>query len=330
MKTYPYLAPTGYAIFLLGLVTAPVLGVYPVFVMKFLCLALYASAFNLLIGYAGLLSFGHAAFLGGSAYVAGYAMKTWGVEPEIALLGGTAFGALLGAIFGLLAIRRQGIYFAMVTLALAQMVFFLALQSKATGGEDGLQGVPRGKIFGMLNLSNDVTLYYVVVVIVVFAFLFISRLLGSPFGQVLGCIRENSARATSLGYDVDRVKLLVYVISAALSGLAGSLKALVLGFATLADVHWSTSGQVILITLLGGMGTLSGPLMGAAIVTFLNDRLEATAEFLKNLTSIAWFGTLGQYTTLISGFIFVICVLAFRRGVMGELISFANRRRRTR
>src|SRR6478735_6285950 len=222
--------------------------------MKLMCFALFASAFNLLLGYTGLLSFGHAAFLGGSAYVAGHAMKVWGLTPE------------LGWIAGLLAIRRQGIYFAMITLALAQMVFFVALQAKFTGGEDGLQGVPRGKLFGVLDLQNDLTMYYVTLVIVVAAFLLIVRTIHSPFGQVLKGIKENEPRALSLGYDVSRFKLLAFVISAALSGLAGSLKTLVLGFATLTDVHWSSSGSVILMTLLGGLGTLSGPIVGAAIV----------------------------------------------------------------
>src|SRR4051812_46049083 len=225
------IAPWGYGLLLLGLLAAPMLGAYPVFVMKLMCFALFASAFNLLLGYTGLLSFGHAAFLGGSAYVAGYAMKSWGFTPELGLIAGTVFGGLLGWLFGVLAIRRQGIYFAMITLALAQMMFFVALQAKFTGGEDGLQGVPRGKLFGLIDLSNDLTMYYVVLVVVVAAFLLIVRTIHSPFGQVLKGIKENEPRALSLGYDVSRFKLLAFVISAALSGLAGSLKTLVLGFA---------------------------------------------------------------------------------------------------
>ncbi|HEY1225683.1 MAG TPA: branched-chain amino acid ABC transporter permease, partial [Ramlibacter sp.] len=250
-----------YLLLLIALVAAPFAGAYPVFVMKLLCFALFACAFNLLLGFTGLLSFGHAAFLGGSAYVAGHAMKIWGLTPELGLLLGTATGALLGWLFGVLAIRRQGIYFAMITLALAQMVFFVALQAKFTGGEDGLQAVPRGKLFGVVDLGNDLTMYYVTLAIVVAAFLLIMRTIHSPFGQVLKGIKENEPRALSLGYDVSRFKLLAFVISAALSGLAGSLKTLVLGFATLTDVHWSSSGSVILMTLLGGLGTLSGPIV---------------------------------------------------------------------
>lgn len=247
------IAPVGYGLLLLGLIAAPFLGAYPVFVMKLMCFALFASAFNLLLGYTGLLSFGHAAFLG-AAYVAGYSIKAWGFAPEIGMLLGTLVGALLGLIAGWLAIRRQGIYFSMITLALAQMLFFVALQAKFTGGEDGLQGVARGKLFGVIDLSSDLTMYYVALVVVVLAFLLIVRTIHSPFGQVLKAIKENEPRAISLGYDVNRFKLLAFVISAALTGLAGSLKTLVLGFATLSDVHWTTSGHVILMTLMGGWG----------------------------------------------------------------------------
>jgi branched-chain amino acid transport system permease protein len=316
-----------YGLLLLGLIAAPFLGAYPVFVMKLMCFALFASAFNLLLGYTGLLSFGHAAFLGGSAYVAGHAMKVWGLSPELGLIAGTLTGALLGWIFGVLAIRRQGIYFAMITLALAQMVFFICLQAKFTGGEDGLQGVPRGKLFGLLDLQDDLVMYYVALVIVVAAFLLIVRTIHSPFGQVLKGIKENEPRALSLGYDVGRFKLLAFVISAALSGLAGSLKTLVLGFATLSDVHWTASGQVILMTLVGGLGTLSGPLVGSAVVVLLENKIGEFGHLLASLTSIEWFGTLGESVTMVTGLIFVICVLAFRRGIMGEIIASMSRRR---
>jgi branched-chain amino acid transport system permease protein len=316
-----------YGLLLLALIAAPFLGAYPVFVMKLMCFALFASAFNLLLGYTGLLSFGHAAFLGGSAYVAGHAMKVWGLTPELGLIAGTLTGGLLGWVFGVLAIRRQGIYFAMITLALAQMVFFICLQANFTGGEDGLQGVPRGKLFGVIDLQNDLTMYYVALIIVVVGFLLIVRTIHSPFGQVLKGIKENEPRALSLGYDVGRFKLLAFVISAALSGLAGSLKTLVLGFATLSDVHWTASGQVILMTLVGGLGTLSGPLVGSAVVVLLENKIGEFGHLLASLTSIEWFGTLGESVTMVTGLIFVICVLAFRRGIMGEIIAFMSRRR---
>ena len=316
-----------YLLLLVGLLLAPFFGAYPVFVMKLMCFALFASAFNLLLGYTGLLSFGHAAFLGGSAYVAGYGVKALGFTPELGLIAGTLTGALLGWLFGVLAIRRQGIYFAMITLALAQLVFFVALQAKFTGGEDGLQGVPRGKLFGLLDLSNDLTMYYVTLVVVVGAFLLIMRTIHSPFGQVLKGIKENEPRALSLGYDVARFKLLAFVISAALSGLAGSLKTLVLGFATLSDVHWTASGQVILMTLVGGLGTLSGPLVGSAVVVLLENKIGELGNLLASITSVEWFNTLGESVTMVTGLIFVICVLAFRKGIMGEIIAFIERRR---
>ncbi|MDP2771792.1 MAG: branched-chain amino acid ABC transporter permease [Giesbergeria sp.] len=321
------ITPVVYVLLLIALVVAPFVGAYPVFVMKLMCFALFASAFNLLLGYTGLLSFGHAAFLGGSAYVAGHAMKVWGLTPELGLAAGTLAGALLGWVFGLLAIRRQGIYFAMITLALAQMVFFIALQAKFTGGEDGLQGVPRGQLFGLIDLRNDITMYYVLLVIVVASFLLIARTVRSPFGQVLKGIKENEPRALSLGYDVSRYKLLAFVISAALSGLAGSLKTLVLGFATLSDVHWSASGQVILMTLVGGLGTLSGPLLGATVVVVLENTIGEFGRLLARLTGIDWFNTLGDSVTMVTGLIFVVCVLTFRRGIMGEVISFVQRLR---
>ncbi|MNU93528.1 leucine/isoleucine/valine transporter permease subunit [compost metagenome] len=314
-------ATIGYGLLLLGLIAAPFLGAYPIFVMKLMCFALFASAFNLLLGYTGLLSFGHAAFLGGAAYVAGHAIKVWGLTPEVGLLLGTAGGALLGLLFGWLAIRRQGIYFSMITLALAQMLFFVCLQAPFTGGEDGLQGVPRGKLFGLIDLKDDLVMYYVALVIVVAAFLVIVRTIHSPFGQVLKGIKENEPRAISLGYDTHRFKLLAFVLSAALAGLAGSLKTLVLGFATLSDVHWTASGQVILMTLVGGLGTLSGPLIGSAVVVLLENKIGEFGNLLAALTSVEWFKTLGESVTMVTGLIFVICVLAFRRGIMGEIMS---------
>ncbi|CAN7669011.1 branched-chain amino acid ABC transporter permease [Acidovorax sp. LjRoot66] len=321
------LAPIGYGLLLLALIAAPFLGAYPVFVMKLMCFALFASAFNLLLGFTGLLSFGHAAFLGGAAYVAGHAIKVWGLTPEIGLLLGTAGGALLGLLFGWLAIRRQGIYFSMITLALAQMLFFACLQAPFTGGEDGLQGVPRGKLFGIISLQSDLVMYYVALVIVVLAFLVIVRTIHSPFGQVLKGIKENEPRAISLGYDTHRFKLLAFVLSAALAGLAGSLKTLVLGFATLSDVHWTASGQVILMTLVGGLGTLSGPLIGSAVVVMLENKIGEFGNLLAALTSVEWFKTLGESVTMVTGLIFVICVLAFRRGIMGEIIAWLVARR---
>jgi branched-chain amino acid transport system permease protein len=317
----------GYGLLLAALLAAPWLGVYPVFAMKLMCFALFAAAFNLLLGFTGLLSFGHAAFLGGSAYVAGHAMKVWGLSPELGLLLGTLTGAALGAVFGALAIRRQGIYFAMITLALAQMLYFVCLQAPFTGGEDGLQGVPRGRLFGLIDLSGDLTMYYVALAIVVAAFLLIVRTVRSPFGQVLAGIKDNEPRAVSLGYDTARFKLLAFVLSAALAGLAGALKTLVLGLATLADVHWTASGQVILMTLVGGLGTFSGPLAGAAVVVFIENRVGEIGAFLAGVTGIGWFAGLGESVTIVTGFIFVVCVMAFRRGVMGEVLAWRERRR---
>ncbi|MCO5400841.1 branched-chain amino acid ABC transporter permease [Ralstonia soli] len=310
-----------YGLLLVALIAAPLVGAYPVFVAKLLCFALFASAFNLLLGYTGLLSFGHAAFFGGAGYVAGYMMRDLHVTPELGLLAGTAAGAFIGLVVGLLAIRRQGIYFAMITLALAQMLYFFCLQAPFTGGEDGLQGVPRGKLFGVLDLSSDLTLYYVVLAIVVVAFLLIVRTIHSPFGQILKAIKENEPRATSLGYDTDRFKLLAFVLSAALTGLAGSLKTLVLGFETLTDVHWSMSGSVILMTLVGGLGILSGPLLGAALVIALENKLGDIGTFLAGATGIDGFNVLGESVTTVTGAIFVICVLTFRRGIMGEIAA---------
>lgn len=315
-----------YGLLLAGLIVAPLAGAYPVFVLKVLCFALFACAFNLLIGYTGLLSFGHAAFFGGAAYTAGYAMKAWGVTPEVGLVLGTVVGAAIGYVVGALAIRRQGIYFSMITLALAQMLYFFCLQAPFTGGEDGLQGVPRGKLFGVLPLDSDVTLYYVALVIFVAAFALIVRTVHSPFGQILKAIKENEPRAVSLGYDTDRFKLQAFVLSAALSGLAGAIKALVLGFATLTDVHWSMSGSVILMTLVGGLGTLSGPLAGAFVVVALENKLGDIGTFLASMTGIGWFNSLGESVTTVTGVIFVICVLTFRRGIMGELLARFGRR----
>ena len=318
----------GYGLLLAALIVAPFFGAYPIFVMKLLCFALFASAFNLLLGYTGLLSFGHAAFFGGSAYVAGHAMKVWGFTPEMGLLVGTLTGAVLGWVFGVLAIRRQGIYFAMITLALAQMIFFVALQAPFTGGEDGLQAVPRGKLFGVISLADDLTIYYLVLAIVAAAFALIVRTIHSPFGQVLKGIKENEPRALSLGYDVARFKLLAFVISAALTGLAGSLKTLVLGFASLSDVHWTASGQVILMTLVGGLGTLSGPMVGSTVVVILENKLGEIGNAIARLTGIDWFNTLGESVTMVTGLIFIVCVLLFRKGIMGEIIAFMERRKK--
>ncbi|AKJ69673.1 ABC transporter permease [Pandoraea thiooxydans] len=310
-----------YSILLLGLVAAPWLGAYPVFVMKVLCFALFACAFNLLLGYTGLLSFGHAAFFGTAGYIAGYALRNLGLTPELGLLAGVLAGAVLGLVFGLLAIRRQGIYFAMITLALAQMIYFFCLQAPFTGGEDGLQGVPRGKLFDLLPLGNDLVLYYVVLLICAAAFLFIMRVVHSPFGQILKAIKENEPRAISLGYDTDRFKLLAFVLSATLAALAGATNTLVLGFETLSDVHWTLSGMVILMTLVGGLGTLFGPVLGALIIVLLQNKLGDIGMWLANLTGIAWFQSLGESVTIVIGLIFILCVLAFRRGIVGELVA---------
>jgi branched-chain amino acid transport system permease protein len=310
-----------YGLLLVGLLAAPFAGVYPLFVMKVLCFALFAAAFNLLIGYTGLLSFGHAMFLATAGYVTGYTMQSLNVTPELGVLAGTAAATVLGLVTGIFAIRRQGIYFAMVTLALAQMVYFVYLQAPFTHGEDGLQGVPRGKLFGLLSLSSDLVLYYVVLVVMVLAFLFIVRVVHSPFGQVLVAIKENEPRAISLGYDTDRFKLLAYVLSAGLAGLAGSLKVLVLGFETLGDAYWTMSGLVILMTLVGGMGTLFGPLLGAALIVSLEDRLGDIGGALASVTGVNWFNSLGESATIVTGLIFIACVLAFRRGIVGEIVA---------
>jgi branched-chain amino acid transport system permease protein len=277
--------------------------VYPVFPMKVMCFALFACAFNLLLGYGGLMSFGHAMFFGTAGYVCAHAAKVWGLQPEFALLLGIGAAVLLGAVVGVIAIRRQGIYFAMITLALSQMVYFFYLQAPFTYGEDGIQNVPRGRLFGLIDLSNIMTMYFAVLAIFVAGFLVIYRVIHSPFGQVLKTIRENEVRAISLGYDINRYKLLAFLLSAALAGLAGSTKALVFGLASLTDVHWTMSGEVVLMTLLGGLGTIFGPVVGALIIVGMEN----------------YFAQLGSWVTVAQGGIFIICVLAFRRGVIGEI-----------
>lgn len=276
---------------------------YPVFLMKVLCFALFACAFNLLIGYVGLLSFGHAAYFGMGSYIAGHAAKVWGLSPELSILAGGLIGAALGLPFGWLAIRRSGIYFAMITLALAQMVYFFCLQAPFTGGEDGIQAIPRGHLFGVIDLGSDLALYWVVAAIFLAGFLLIHRIVHSPFGQVMKAIRENEPRATSLGYRTDDYKLVAFVLSAGLAGIAGGTKALVFGIATLTDVHWAMSGEVVLMTLVGGLGTIFGPVAGAAVIVTMQNYL---AE-------------MGAWVTVIQGAIFVACVLAFRRGIVGEI-----------
>jgi branched-chain amino acid transport system permease protein len=279
---------------------------YPLFLMRALCLALFACAFNLLLGYVGLLSFGHAAFMGGAAYITAHTVKMWGWPPELGILAGVAVAAALGAAFGWLAIRRQGIYFAMITLALAQMVAFFALEAPFTGGEDGIQAVPRGHLFGLIDLDNTLVMYYFVLAVFLIGFAIIARAINSPFGQVIKAIRENEPRAISLGYRAERCKLLAFVLSAALAGLAGSTKALVLQFASLTDVDWTTSGAVVLMTLVGGVGTPLGPVVGAFIIVTMENYLAQ----------------MGSWVTIIEGAIFVVCVLTFRRGIVGVLAPY--------
>ena len=279
---------------------------YPVFLMKLLCFALFACAFNLLIGYVGLLSFGHAAYFGMGGYLAGHSAKVWGLPPEISILIGGAVGALLGLVIGWIAIRRQGIYFAMITLAFAQMVYFFCVQANFTGGEDGIQSIPRGSLFGMFDLRSDMTMYWMTAGIFLIGFLLIHRIVHSPFGMVLKSIRENEPRATSLGYRTDDYKLMAFILSAGLAGVAGGLKSIVFGIATLTDVFWTMSGEVVLMSLVGGLGTIFGPVVGAAVIITMQNYL---AEF-------------GAWVTVIQGFIFVLCVLAFRRGVVGEIANW--------
>jgi branched-chain amino acid transport system permease protein len=293
------------------LIAAPFVGLYPIFVMKALCYAIFACAFNLLLGYTGLLSFGHAAYLGAAAYFTGYLVRSAGFSPELGVLAGTLGAGLIGLVVGLIAIRRQGIYFAMITLAMAQMIYFVWLQAPFTGGEDGLQGVPRGRLFGVIPLQSDIAMYFVVLSVFVAVFVAIIRIVHSPYGQVLKAIRENEPRAVSLGYDVDKYKLLAFVLSTSLAGLAGSLKTLVLGFATLSDAHWSLSGEVVLMTLLGGMGTFAGPVLGAFTIIGLQDLLA---------------DRVGSWVTVIIGVIFVLCVVGFRRGFIGELLAWQRQR----
>jgi branched-chain amino acid transport system permease protein len=288
------------------LVMVPFQGfVYDLFMMKIFCFAILAASLNLLLGFAGLLSFGHAAFFGTGAYITAYVMKEWGITPELGLICGVLCATMLGYVFGSLAIRRQGIYFAMITLALAQVVYFIATQVPFTNGEDGIQGVPRGMFLGVIDLTKSTNMYYFSLVVFILAFLMIKRIVSSPFGQVMKAIRENEARAVSLGYDVNRYKLVAFTLSAGLAGLGGGLKSLVLQLASLSDVFWHTSGEAVLMTILGGIGTLWGPIVGAAIVVNLQN-------YLANL---------GGWSTIITGAIFVVCVLAFRRGVVGEIIA---------
>ncbi|MEW6480883.1 MAG: branched-chain amino acid ABC transporter permease [Pseudomonadota bacterium] len=297
-----------FAIMVAVLAVAP-FAVYPVFMMKVMCFALFACAFNLLLGFGGLLSFGHAMFLGTAGYVSAHAAKVWGLNPEWCVLLGTLTSGLLAVLVGMLAIKRQGIYFAMITLALAQMIFFFSLQAPFTGGEDGIQGVPRGLLFGFIDLNDPMNMYMFVMAIFLAGFLLIWRVVHSPFGQILKAIREHQDRATSLGYDTDTFKLLAFVISGALAGTAGATKALVFQLASLTDVHWSMSGEVVLMTLVGGMGTLFGPVVGAAVIVTMQNYLAQ----------------LGAWVTVVQGVVFVICVLAFRRGVIGEIAHWIKK-----
>jgi branched-chain amino acid transport system permease protein len=295
---------TVFAIMVATLAAAPFF-IYPVFLMECLCFALFACAFNLLIGYVGLVSFGHALYFGWASYLSAYAAKSLALSPELAVLIGTGTAAVLGVIAGVVAIRRQGIYFAMITLALAQMMYFFALRARFTGGEDGIQAVPRGRLFGFFDLSNELTMYAFVLIVVLAAFLLIYRIINSPFGEVLKAIRENEQRSVSLGYKTERYKLVAFILSATLAGLAGALKALVFQLASLTDVHWTMSGDVVLMTLLGGLGTVFGPVVGAFCVIALQNYLAPV----------------GQWVLVIQGVIFVVCVMVFRRGIVGEIAA---------
>jgi branched-chain amino acid transport system permease protein len=293
-----------------ALLLAPT-AIYPIFLMKVMSFALFAAAFNLLMGYTGLLSFGHAAFFGGSAYVAAYMAKTWGLPAELAILGGTATGAFLGLVFGWVGIRKQGIYFGMITMAMAQIVFFIAVQAPFTGGEDGIQGVPRWSLIPGLDLSRDLPMYFFTAAVALVGLAIVYRTVNSPFGEILRSIRENEVRAESLGYNVERFKLIAFTLSAALSGMAGSLKAIAVQLATLSDVEFFMSGEVVLMVLIGGLGTMTGPLIGAAIV----------------ITMQHYLASFGIWVKTIQGAIFVLCVLAFRRGIVGEIVAWQERRR---
>lgn len=297
-------ARIGYLIAIALLLVAP-FAVYPVFLMKLLCFALFASAFNLILGYGGLLSFGHAAFFGGAAYICGHALKVWGLPTELGILFAGLCAGALGYVIGGLAIRRQGIYFAMITLAMAQMVYFIFISADFSGGENGLQGVPRGYALGFIDLQNNLNMYYFVLAIFAAGYFIIARAVNSPFGQVLSAIRDNEDRATSLGYDVDRYKHLAFVLSATLAGIAGATKTVVFQLASLTDAHWHMSGEVVLMTLLGGLGTIAGPAVGAGIIIALQNYLAQ--------------GALAAWVPVVLGVIFVVCVIAFRRGVVGEL-----------
>ena len=294
----------GFIVMVVALFIAPFV-TYPLFLMQAMCFALFACAFNLLIGYVGLLSFGHALYFGWASYLAAYAAKAWGLTPELAILVGTLTATVFGVIAGSLAIRRQGIYFAMITLALAQMMYFVAVRAKLTGGEDGIQAVPRGHLFGLINLRNEWSMYFFVLAIFLAGFLLIYRIIHSPFGEVLKAIRENETRAISLGYKTERYKLLAFVLSAMLAGLAGSTKAILLGIASLTDVNWPMSGEVVLMSLVGGLGTMFGPVVGAFVILMLEYKLAF----------------LGEWVLVIQGVIFVACVLLFRRGILGEIAS---------
>ena len=297
---------------LLAVALVAPLVLYPVFLMKVLCFALFACAFNLLLGFSGLLSFGHAVFLGSGAYITGYLMLSVdGLTPELAILAGVAVSAAIGFVYGKLAVKREGIYFAMVTLALAQLAFFFYLQAPFTGGEDGLQGIPRGELFGLIDLTDNLVMYYFVLAVFIGGFALIYRTIHSPFGQIMKAIRDNEPRAISLGYKVNRFKLTCFVISASLAGLAGSTKALVFQLASLTDVHWFMSGEVVLMTLLGGMGTIWGPVLGAGTIVTLQNALAS--------------GPLGNYIHVIMGVVFIVCVLAFRNGLVGELQKLVKR-----
>lgn len=316
MSWRPKLQLSAMWLILLMAIAAPWLGMYPVFGMRMMCFALFACAFNLMAGYTGLISFGHAALFGGAGYLTGLALTSWGWPTPAGIALGIFAALAIGLVMGMLAVRRYGIYFSMVTLALAQIVYFYCLQANFTGGEDGLQGIPRGTLFG-LSLQSDRVMYYLMLVVFVASWWLIRRIVRSPFGQILQAVRENEPRAISLGYRVNRYKLGMFLLSAGFAGLAGAMKAVIMGFETLTDVHWSTSGMVILLTLVGGLGTDLGPIVGAVIITVLEEKMGAIGHFLEQLTGVHWFATLNDNVSMINGAIFVLCVLLFRRGIVG-------------